>query len=311
MILSASRRTDIPTYYSQWFVNRIKEKYALVRNPMNRHQVRRLDLSPDIVDCIVFWTKNPEPMLEKLDALRDYSYYFQFTLTAYGQDVEKNLPSKDAQLIDTFKKLSNKIGREKVIWRYDPIFISNKYSIEYHADYFENLASQLKDYTEKCTISFIDNYAKIKKNIVPLNMHTMSSEQQKAIAKNLSTIAHTHGLKMDTCAENIDLSDLGISHAKCIDAELIERIIACPLQAKKDTNQRLNCGCIASIDIGTYNTCQNGCKYCYANHTTLFEKNIADENSPLLCSTLTDHDKISTGACKSIKDLQCRLGITN
>lgn len=293
MILSASRRTDIPTYYSQWFINRIKKKYALVRNPMNAHQVRRVDLSPDIVDCIVFWTKNPEPMFDKLEALRDYSYYFQFTFTAYGRDVEKNLPSKNETLVDTFKKLSDKIGREKVIWRYDPIFISDTYSIEYHTEYFENLAFQLKDYTEKCTISFIDNYAKIKKNIAPLNIHTMTSEQQKTIAKNLSNIAHNYGLKMDTCAEVIDLSDLGIRHAKCIDSELIERIIGYPLHAKKDKNQRLDCGCTESIDIGVYNTCLNGCKYCYANHSASPAKNAVDENSPLLCSSLSDKDKIS------------------
>lgn len=307
MIISASRRTDIPTYYSEWFMNRIKEKYVLVRNHRNIYQVSRIDLSPDIVDHIVFWTKNPKPMLDKLDKLKDYSYSFQFTLNSYGQDVEENVPSKSGQIIDTFKELSDKIGREKVLWRYDPIFINEKYNLEYHTQYFEKLAYQLKDFTEKCTISFIDNYSKIEKNIAPLNIQTMSDEQKRAIARNISTIAFNYGLKMDTCAEDIELCDLGITHAKCIDDKLIERIINCPMNVEKDKSQRLECGCVASIDIGSYNTCQNGCKYCYANHSVSSVKNNSlnyDSNSPLLCSVLTDKDKILDRSVKSIKNKQ-------
>lgn len=125
MIISASRRTDIPSYYSEWMLNRLKEKYVLVRNPMNIHQVSKIDLSPNVVDAIVFWTKNPTPMLGRLDELKDYIYYFQFTLTAYGPDVERNLPSKNRIIIPTFQELSKEIGKEKVVWRYDPIFLTN------------------------------------------------------------------------------------------------------------------------------------------------------------------------------------------
>jgi hypothetical protein len=162
MIISASRRTDIPAYYSEWFINRLKEKYVLVRNPLNAQQIGRVSLSPDAVDCIVFWTKNPGPMLDRLGKLKDYNYYFQFTLTPYGKGVEANLPSKSA-LTDTFKRLSDIIGREKVVWRYDPIIISNKYDIGYHEKYFDIIANGIKDHTEKCTISFLDFYNKISK----------------------------------------------------------------------------------------------------------------------------------------------------
>ena len=165
MIISASRRTDIPSYYSEWLINRLNEKYVLVRNPMNIHQVSKIDLSPDVVDAIVFWTKNPTPMLPYLDQIKDYTYYFQFTLSAYGPDAERNLPSKNKVIIPTFQQLSREIGKEKVIWRYDPIFFNEQYSMEYHCKYFAVLASKLGDYTEKCTVSFMDMYRNTERNV--------------------------------------------------------------------------------------------------------------------------------------------------
>ena len=140
MILSASRRTDIPNYYSEWFINRIREGFLYVRNPMNPHQISKINLSPDVIDCIVFWTKNPINMLEKLEELKPYMYYFQFTLTGYGRDVEPNLPHKREVLIPTFQRLSEQIGKERVIWRYDPIFLSDRYTVEYHIKAFEELS---------------------------------------------------------------------------------------------------------------------------------------------------------------------------
>jgi len=156
MILSVSRRTDIPNYYSEWFCNRIKEGFLYVRNPMNAHQISKIDLSPEIVDCIVFWTKNPVNIFGRLDELQDYKYYFQFSLTGYGKDIEPNLPDKRKQLIPTFQKLSEKIGSERVIWRYDPILLNQRYVLEYHLKAFEEIAGNLRGYTEKVVISFVD-----------------------------------------------------------------------------------------------------------------------------------------------------------
>ena len=164
MIISASRRSDIPAFFSDWFINRIKERYVFVRNPMNIHQISKIDLSPEVVDCIVFWTKNPLPLINKLDYLNNYNYYFQYTLNSYTNDLEVNLPTKN-ELIDAFKILSDSIGREKVIWRYDPILINKKYTIEYHELHFEKLAKSLKDYTEKCVISFVDFYRNVNKKL--------------------------------------------------------------------------------------------------------------------------------------------------
>ena len=136
MIISASRRTDIPAFYSDWFFNRIKEGYVLVRNPMNAHQISKISLSADVIDCIVFWTKNPRPMINRLDELKDYNYYFQFTLNSYAKDIEPNVPSKDKEIIKSFRELSEKIGKDRVVWRYDPILINDNYSVDHHIKYF-------------------------------------------------------------------------------------------------------------------------------------------------------------------------------
>ena len=312
MIISASRRTDIPTFYSEWFFNRIKEGYVLVRNPMNAHQISKISLSPDIVDGLVFWTKNPIPMLGRLDELKDYTYYFQFTLNSYGQDVETHVPNKQNVIIPAFQKLSDSIGPEKVIWRYDPVFLSEKYTPEYHIRYFEKLAKILHPYTKKCTFSFIDMYRNTEKNVKGLALQPFPIEQQKYIAQNLADIAHGYGLQIDTCAEGIDLEQYGIQHARCIDDRLLSELIGCPLTVGKDKNQRLECGCIESIDIGAYNTCRNGCLYCYANYSQKSVQTNSQKhnpNSPLLFGEVGDDDKITERKMQSCLSLQIGFDI--
>lgn len=304
MILSVSRRTDIPNYYSDWFLDRIKAGFLYVRNPMNAHQISKIDLSKNLVDCIVFWTKNPENMIEKLDDLKNYTYYFQFTLTGYGREIEPNLPDKKSKLIPTFQQLSQKIGKEKVIWRYDPIFVSQKYTIAYHLKAFEEIAKNLADYTDKVIISFIDPYTKTKRNTKEVGIESLTMEAMLHLAKNLALIASKYNLSIETCAEQIDLKTAGIPHGSCIDKKLIERILNCKLTGKKDKNQREICGCLESIDIGTYNTCRNGCNYCYANFSEdKVKENIKlyNQNSPLLCGNITSDDKITDRKVKSLK----------
>lgn len=173
MILSASRRTDIPNYYSDWFLNRIREGFLYVRNPMNPRQVSRIELSPELVDCIVFWTKNPEPMLKRLGELDTYPYYFQFTLTGYGQDIEPGVPDKRKIVIPTFQQLSTSIGLNRVIWRYDPILFTPMYTPEYHLRAFSYIAEALKGFTNRCVISFVDRYAKNSKNLKQLGAYEL------------------------------------------------------------------------------------------------------------------------------------------
>ncbi len=310
MIISASRRTDIPSYYSEWLFNRLKEEYVLVRNPMNIHQISRVDLSPRLVDGIVFWTKNPTPMLKRLEELEKYNFYFQFTLTAYGPEVEAGLPSKNTVIIPSFQRLSKEVGKEKVIWRYDPIFLNETYTVDYHCKYFEVLASRLAQYTEKCTISFLDFYRNTRRNIKPLRIQPITEEQQMEIVEKLVGIAKRYGLNLDTCAESCDFGKLGVSHACCIDKERFERIGNYKLNIEKDKNQREECGCIASIDIGAYNTCKNNCLYCYANYSsTSVNGNFGKHNleSPLLFGEINEGDIIKERNVKSFIDGQLTL----
>ncbi len=310
MILSASRRTDVPAYYSDWFYNRIKEGFLYVRNPMNRHQISEIGLSPEVVDCIVFWTKNPAPMLSGLDRLRDYSYYFQFTLTGYGTDVEINVPSKKEVVIPAFRTLSERIGAEKVIWRYDPILFTDQYTPAYHVKAFTQIAGALRGYTQKCVISFVDKYTKNRKNMDALKVYDMEEIQLAVFAGQLCDIARQNDMEMVSCAEQLDLASYGIRHSSCIDKKLVESIIGCQINAGKDKNQRAECGCAESIDIGVYDSCQHGCVYCYANHgLDVVTGNCRnhDPASPLLCGKIEEKDKITVRQMKSVKEGQLRL----
>lgn len=304
IILSVSRRTDIPNFYSEWFYDKIKKGFVYVRNPMNMHQISKIDLSPDVVDCIVFWTKNPEPMFGRLEELSAYHYYFQFTLTGYGKEIEPNVPYKKEKMIPIFQQLSDKIGKQKVIWRYDPIIFTRTYTPEYHLGAFEQIACALKGYTEKCVISFVDLYAKNRKNMELMGAYQMDPFDLFAFVEKLCKIAKQNGMTTGSCAEGIDFSKCGVEHHSCIDKKLIENILGCKLDGQKDKNQRQECGCMESVEIGAYDTCKNGCKYCYANYSqTNIIKNCGnyDPESPILCGKLTEEDKISERKVKSLK----------
>lgn len=303
MIISVSRRTDIPAFFSTWFFNRLKAGEALARNPMNPRQVSRLLLNPDTVDGFVFWSKNPQPMIFELKNLDPYPFYFQFTLTPYGKDIEPYLPKKEI-LVDTFKHLSDATSPKQIPWRYDPILLSPTYTLPYHIDAFEKMARALCGYTNHCTISVLDSYQGIEKNMSALHVHSLKKEDMLVIAKAFSQIAKSYRLKLYTCCEEISLEAFDIHHGKCIDGELLSQIGGLPFESKKDPNQRKGCNCTQSIDIGLYNTCQNGCKYCYANHSPkLLQKNLAlyDPNSPLLCSQLQKEDNITDRKMSSFK----------
>ena len=310
MILSVSRRTDIPSYFSDWFFERLKEGYVYTKNPMNPKQISKLEVSPDMVDCIVFWTKNPEPMLDRLKELEPYPFYFQFTLTSYGKDIEANLPHKKEVLLPTFQRLSGNVGSKRVIWRYDPILFTKRYTPEYHVKAFRQMAEALRGYTEKCVISFVDTYAKNKKNMQALGVYELPKEELEVFAKALCEIAKENDMVMASCAEQIDLAHCGITHNACIDRSLIEEIIGCKLKGAKDKNQRGECGCMESIDIGTYHTCENGCVYCYANHSEAqVKENLRkyDVHSPILCGKIGADDKVTERMAVSLKEEQFSL----
>lgn len=306
MILSVSRRTDIPNYYSQWFYNRLREGFLYVRNPMNAHQISRINLSPEEVDCIVFWTKNPENMLDSLSELSGYPYYFQFTLTGYGQKIEPSLPDKKTRLISIFQELSKSIGHERVIWRYDPILLNGAYTVKYHLKAFKEIAECLRGYTDKVVISFVDFYTKTKRNMELLQIRSFAEEEIFELALGMAKTAEMNHMMIESCAEKIDLQEIGIAHGSCIDQKLIERLAGCKLRGNKDRNQREECGCIESVEVGAYDTCGNGCKYCYANLSgEMVRRNMKlyDVNSPLLCGVVGEGDVITKRKVKSKKAL--------
>ena len=310
MIISVSRRTDIPAFYADWFYNRLRAGYVLVRNPMNLHSVSKVRLTADVVDGFVFWTKNPLPMARRLDELAAYPYYFQFTLTGYEADIEPGVPDKRRVLVPAFKDLAVRIGKKRVIWRYDPIFFSVKYTPQYHLACFEALAAELHNSTERCVISFMDSYRNTKRNAQQLGAIESSSEELYDFAGQLARIAAKYGLKLQTCAESMDLTALGITPSACIDKALLEGIGGFKLDVKKDANQRAECCCAASIDIGAYNTCPGGCLYCYANYNApLVQTNIAahDKTSQLLFGTLTLQDVVTERKMKSCKIIEDSL----
>lgn len=295
MILSVSRRTDIPAFFSDWFYERIKEGFVYVRNPMNIHHVSRIQLNPKVVDCIVFWTKNPKPMLARLDEIKEYNYYFQYTINPYNQELEIHVPKKD-NVIETFKELSNKIGSKRMIWRYDPILMTDDIDVNYHIKYFEEIAKRLSTYTSRCTISFVDNYKKTERNLKQTTARELTESEIFLIVKELVPIACYYGMEIQTCSEKIDLANVGIEHGRCIDNVVVEELLGVKIETSKDKNQRKECGCIQSIDIGEYNTCGHNCLYCYANfNKEVVEKKRAKHNSksPLLIGDIEKGDKIT------------------
>jgi hypothetical protein len=263
-----------------------------------------------VVDGIVFWTKNPAPMIDRLDELRDYPYYFQFTVNPYGADIEPNIPSKNDFVIPTFCKLSQKIGPERMVWRYDPIILSEKYTVLYHLEYFEKLAKKLSGYACKCTFSFLDYYRNTEKNVKGLNIRPISKEDMVTLAQGFAQIGAVYHLPLDTCAEKIELASFEISHARCVDKAKFESFCGCKLGIDKDKNQRTECGCDSSIDIGAYNSCMNGCRYCYANFSPVAAaKNFAGHNpsSPLLYGAVGPQDVIKERKVYSCKEPQEKL----
>ena len=279
MIISASRRTDIPAFYAQWFVNRIRAGHCTVPNPFNRKQVSHISLRPEDVDIIVFWTRNPQlliPYLKELDQL-GYRYYFQYTVMNNPCLIDTMTPSLSSSL-KIFKKLSDLIGPEKVIWRYDPVIISNITGIEFHTDTYKNIAETLKNYTQRSVISLLDIYPKLKKRLKALkdngveiaDCNKESYKHFDELMYTLAGVAEQNKMEIVSCAEEPDLTKYNIHPGKCIDDNYIERVFGISVTHKKDPVQRKACGCVVSRDIGVYNTCLSGCQYCYA--ATSFEK---------------------------------------
>ena len=270
MIISASRRTDIPAFYAEWFMNRIHAGFCEVQNPYNPHQVSLISLRAEDVDVIVFWTRNPKPLMPRLSELDSlgYRYYFLYTLMNNPRYLDPNMPGEEAR-IDAFRELADMIGPDKVIWRYDPIVLANDTTQEFHLQAYEKIASFLSGYTKRSIISFVDFYRKIQKRLDKIGHEGHFIERPKPetvtdIMKNLLEIAHKYGMEIYSCAEEEEYQTFGVTPSKCIDDQLIRKLFNISVTDKKDTTQRKACHCVESRDIGSYNTCIYRCVYCYA-----------------------------------------------
>lgn len=293
MILNTGNRTDIPAYYSQWFYNRIKEGYALSRNPYYPEQVQKFYLNPDVVDVICFCTKNPAPMLPRISEIDEFAQFWMVTITPYGKDIEPFVPDKE-NVMESFKELSRRVGVRAVSWRYDPIFITEKYSFEWHICSFEQMAENLSGYTDHCIISFIDLYEKTKRNFP--EVCAVSRTEQEKIVKAFVEIGARYGIRIKTCEESEHLAEFGADVSGCLTKEVLERALGCSMDIPKSAvGARSECACLLGNDIGMYNTCGHGCKYCYANYDMeIVRNNMRQHNpeSPLLIGELMPEDVV-------------------
>lgn len=290
MILFASGRTDIPAFYSNWFINRVEAGFVDVRNPFNQKLVSRIYFSD--VDLIMFCSKNPLPMINKLDILK-VPVLFHVTITPYGKDVEPNIPDKRL-IIEGVKKLSLVLGIDNVVVRYDPIFLSDKYNVDYHIKAFDKLCKNLNGYVNKIIVSFMDEYKNVRSNKNILKYRAFTREDYKKIGEAFSKSAHDNGMSVQTCFEDEDLTQYGFVKGECLSHELAYILTGKKFKSSNVRKEK-KCECVQMVDIGDYNSCMHMCKYCYANYdekavSNNFERH--DDNSSLLIGSIQRDDVI-------------------
>ncbi len=303
MIISASRRTDIPAFYAEWMVHRLSEGYCTVPNPLNRNQVSRISLRPEDVDAIVFWTRNPRPLMPYLEELdvRGYRYYFQFTLLGYPREIDHKSPAV-ATAIQAFHELSQRIGPRRVIWRYDPIVVTGITSPAFHRENFRRIAESLRGRTHRSVVSIVDMYRKTASRMRVLDgtpaavrPHDMGDTQ--SLMADLAELARANGMDIVSCAEQIDLRPFGIRPGKCVDDEVIAEAFGVDIPGKKDPAQRAACGCVVSRDIGMYESCLYGCQYCYATKSFDLARLNFEVHDPRSPSLLGGHEPPKAEDC--------------
>lgn len=300
MIINTGGRTDTVQYYSEWLLKRFSEGYVLSRNPLFPNKVTRYELTTDKVDCVVFCSKNYKPILPRLHEIMDkFNTYFHYTITAYGKDIEPGVPDIDESM-DTLIQLSEIVGKQRIAWRYDPVLLTENYTINRHFETFEHMAKKLSPYIDRCIFSFVEMYKKLETNMPELMM--MSENDMDILAKGLGEIAEKYGIFIQTCGTNGDFSRYGIHSSGCMTLDILGGANGVAFKNLKHKGTRQGCHCIESRDIGAYDTCMNGCKYCYANKNTrkAFENyKLHDPDSPLLLGNVKHDDTVQQGSQKS------------
>lgn len=306
MIISASRRTDIPAFYSDWFLRRLTEGRFLIPHPKVTGRLGLIQVTPENLDCIMFWTKNAGPMLDKLKAIDrlGYRYYFSFTLTAYGPEIERNLPPKN-EIVGTFKRLADLIGPERVDWRFDPIMVDDQHSSAWHLEQFGKLCRSLDGYTDRCIVNFVKSYRHLASIV-----KEMGDSVIQQLAGGLVKVAAEHQIPIFNCTERWNLDTAGLRFSSCIDRQKIENLIDGPIRAKKDPGQPRICRCLESVDVGVYDTCAHGCLYCYAvTSPDRVRRRLAAHNpdAPMLTGYPQGGEVVSDRTGPSLRDEQNRL----
>lgn len=277
MILQTGLRTDIPAFYTSWFLRRLEEGFVLARNPYNPGQITRYRLTPDVVDCIGFCTKNPAPMLPHLDKVAPFGQFWFVTITPYGVDIEPRVPPKEQVMAD-FRRLSAIVGPQCVAWRYDPILLTDVYTVERHLADFASMCATLEGATDTCVISFIDLYEKVKRKFPEIR--AVRREDRLLLGREMAAIAARHGIRLKSCCEGEELAPFGVDTSGCMTLSTYEKALGCPLHAPKQPKTSRGCLCHLSADIGAYNTCGHGCRYCYANYNEESVRRAMSQHDP-------------------------------
>lgn len=304
MILNTGSRTDIPAYYSDWFYNRIEAGFVLARNPYYPSQITKYLLNPELIDVIVFCTKNPLLMLDRISLLSAYDTFWSITITPYGKEIEPHVPPKES-VIDSFQRLSALVGSKRMSWRYDPVFINSKYSVEYHIEQFEQMAVALSGYTDQCVVSFIDLYKKTKRNF--RGIAPVTEGDQIRLIDAFSKTAKVYGFQIHLCCESESHVRENVDADGCLSQAVLEKSLGCRLTVPKKKTARSECPCLLGADIGAYNSCGHGCLYCYANYdkeTVIKNMRLHNPQSPLLIGEVTENDIIKHAEQKPWKNGQ-------
>ncbi len=262
--MSVSRRTDVPAFHSEWFMNRVRAGSALVRNPVCRDLLHRVELSTESVDCFVFFTKDPRPMMRHLDELdgMGHEYVFQITVNPYGADIEPGVPRK-AEVAESFRELGDRIGRGRLVWRYDPVILGGRMTVEYHRRKFETLCNELGDRTDRCTVGFLRRYGKLEDRLAAAGLRTPDARERGELAGWMAESAGSRGIELTRCCPGEGPPTPGLESRACVDGATM-RALGIPHDPEVRP-LRDGCECIRNVDIGAYDTCGHGCIYCYAN----------------------------------------------
>jgi len=310
MIINTGSRTDTVQYYTKWLLKRFEEGFVYSRNPMFPDKVTRYELNPEVLDCVVFCSKNYEPILQHITKITDkFNTYFHYTITAYGKDIEPNVPSIDTS-IETLLKLSEIVGKQRIAWRYDPILLTEKYTKDVHYETFDYMAERLSPHIDRCIFSFVEMYKKLKINMPEIIL--LSDNDKKEIAKNIGSIAKKHNVFIQSCATNGNYEEYNIYPSGCMTADILGNANNITFKKLKHLGNRKGCNCMENRNIGDYDTCPNGCKYCYANQNSKIALENFKKHNPdfdMILGNLKETDEVTQSPQKSflVQNLQQKL----